>query len=67
MSLWRLRYYGLRCPTALRDSAAKMAKMTIKEADEGLDPPFTPGIKSVKHGNDESAETFTDRLLSESA
>ena len=52
---------------ALRDSAAKMAMMTIKEAAEGLDPPFTPGIKSVKRGNDESAETFADRLLSESA
>ena len=46
---------------------AEILWFEVSDGAEGLDPPFTPGIKSVKRGTDESAETFADRLLSESA
>ena len=48
---------------SLRGSAVKMAVMTITEAAENGDEPYTPEIISIMRGSDETAEDFADRII----
>lgn len=49
----------------LRGSAAKMAVLTIREAAESENPPFSPQVKAAKRKPEETAEGFAGRLLEE--
>lgn len=49
---------------ALRGSALKMAAMTISEAAETSDEPYTPVITTASRGKEESATQFANRILS---
>ena len=49
---------------ALRGTAVKMVVMTITEAAEASDNPYTPYIITADRGKDESAGDFASRLLS---